>query len=237
MTHCLWCDEPISAGVSWHEVFGFGKKDVLCASCRSGLENLAGALCRICGRSLDALAAAYREGDCCQDCVRWEQSAFASLLTKNRSLYQYNAFLKEIMVRYKFRGDVVMAEGFRREWRQLYQHTYQDKPVVPIPLSQQRLYERGFNQALVLAECLPAPCVQALERPVHEQKQSQKSRAARLSLNTGNFRLLPDSSTVKGEDVVLIDDIYTTGATLRQAAKVLLTGGAASVSALTLARG
>lgn len=233
----MLCDETIAEKVSWHEVFGFGKKEMLCATCYDGLEMLSGSLCRICGRSLDALDEAFREGDLCYDCVRWEESKFANLLTRNRSLYQYNAFMKDIIAQYKFRGDVAMVEGFRREWEQLYLKEFRDKRILPIPLSKERLYERGFNQALELAKLLPAICLEVLERPIHEQKQSKKSRAERLSFHEGIFRLSSQSSNIKGEEIVLVDDIYTTGATLRQAAKVVLAGGASSVSAMTLARG
>lgn len=205
----MWCDETITEIVSWHEVFGFGKKETLCSSCQSGLEFLSGPLCRICGRSLDALGETFREGDLCYDCVRWEESMYANLLVKNRSLYHYNAFLKEVVAQYKFRGDVAMVEGFRREWVQLYHKEFRDKQVVPIPLSKERLYERGFNQAFELARLLPVSCYEVLLRPIHEQKQSKKSRAERLSFHEGIFRLSVASSRIKGEEVVLVDDIYT----------------------------
>lgn len=235
--HCLWCDETISEVVSWHEVFGFGKKELICPSCRHGLERLTEPFCKICGRSLEALDETFRKGDLCYDCVRWEESEFAHLLIKNRSLYHYNAFLKDVISQYKFRGDVAMVEGFRHEWEQLFHKEFQGKRLVPIPLSKERLYERGFNQAAELTALLPTACCEVLERPLHEQKQSKKSREERLHFHEGVFRLASNSSMIKGEEVVLVDDIYTTGATLRQAAKVLLAGGAASVSAMTLARG
>lgn len=237
MAHCLWCDGDMTEVVSWHEAFGLRKKEILCRTCRDGLDVLPKPLCRICGRSLEEIDESYVQGDICYDCVRWEEGDFAGYLLKNRSLYPYNAFLKNIVALYKFRGDVAIVEGFQREWEQLYRKEFTERLIVPIPLSKERLYERGFNQAFELARLLPNPCCTALERPIDEQKQSKKGRTQRLSLNEGIFRLSAESSKIKGEDLVLIDDIYTTGATVRQAAKVLLAGGAASVSAMTLARG
>lgn len=238
MAHCLWCDGEIIDSVSWHEVFGISKKQSLCRTCRNRLEVLAGPLCRICGRPLDQLDASFRSDDLCHDCIRWENSEWSGVLVKNRSLYGYNAFLKEIIARFKFRGDAIMVKGFQAEWGELYKSEFSGKDIVPVPLSSVRLYERGFNQALELASLLPATLYEALERTVHEQKQSKKSRAERIHHDDSPiFRCNGLLEEVKGLDIVIVDDIYTTGATVRRAAKVLLEGGAVSVSSITVARG
>ncbi|HET7522314.1 MAG TPA: ComF family protein [Bacillales bacterium] len=237
MNHCLWCDEEIKGNASWREVFFLAGRDILCASCRGGLEFLAEPLCGVCGRSLEGLDEGYRHGDVCYDCVRWEEGPWRGIFVKNRSLCRYNSFLREIIARYKFRGDAVMVKGIRREWEQLYERDFAGMVAVPIPLSKERLYERGFNQAFELANLLPVNVCEVLERPAHEQKQSKKTRKERLNLGVPVFRLHGKPSEIEGENVVLVDDIYTTGATVRQAAKVLLKGGAASVHSITLARG
>ncbi|WP_318246450.1 ComF family protein [Rossellomorea aquimaris] len=105
--------------------------------------------------------------------------------------------------------------------------------IIPIPLSDERLYERGFNQSTVLleeAEVRPSTILTRL----HSEKQSKKTRSERL-LQEQVFRLA--ESDVRGKTILLFDDIYTTGTTLRQAAKLLREAGADAVSSLTLARG
>ncbi|HET7577931.1 MAG TPA: ComF family protein [Bacillales bacterium] len=236
MAYCLWCDEKITESVSWHEVFGLSRQETLCRGCRTQLKILSEPLCRICGRSLDELDAAYRHGDICYDCVRWEEGEWAGLLKKNRSLYTYNPFLKDVVARFKFRGDAVMVQGFEREWSALFERDFLGHLPVPIPLSRERLYERGFNQALELARLLPVSPCEALERVANEPKQSKKTRLERLSLDRPVFRCAR-SPEIQEKRIVLIDDIYTTGSTVRRAAKVLLECGAASVSSMTVARG
>lgn len=237
MNQCLWCDNEVRQPVSWHYIFGLSEKHLLCEDCRGGLRALIAPLCEICGRPLAELEAAYHKDGVCYDCVRWKDSSWANVLYKNRSLYHYNTFLKEVMARYKFRGDAVIAEGFGFELKRLYDQEFKGKIIVPIPLSKERLYQRGFNQALLLATQLETPICEALHRPVHELKQSKKSREQRVRQKEPVFQASEMISEIKGEEVVIIDDIYTTGATIRQAASVLKAGGAASASSLTLARG
>lgn len=237
MSHCLWCDEEIIHVVSWREVFGIPHSQVLCGACFDGLERLSGTLCRICGRSFEELDPSFQKEDLCYDCLRWEESEWRGVLIKNRSLFHYNEFLKDTIARFKFRGDVVMAKGFQTAFTDLYCNEFSGKIVVPIPLSAERLYERGFNQALELARLLPAAVCEALERTGNKTKQSKKTRAERIQYDTPIFQCNHLMTDIEGKNVVIVDDIYTTGATVRHAANALLDGGAASVCSITVARG
>ncbi|MCC9088380.1 ComF family protein [Bacillus pumilus] len=108
------------------------------------------------------------------------------------------------------------------------------KPVlIPIPLSKERLKERGFNQSVVLASLIGMPILQPLVK-IHQSKQSKKSKNERLD-QKGLFQLKQSDATLQ-KDIVLIDDIYTTGATIYDAAKILKDAGAKSVSSFTLIR-
>ncbi|WP_295380665.1 ComF family protein [uncultured Pseudacidovorax sp.] len=111
--------------------------------------------------------------------------------------------------------------------------------VLPMPLSQERLRERGFNQSLELARRLaPGRCnAQVLLRPVHTPPQSGLSRADRLRNLRGAFAVEPARAHgLRGRAVLLVDDVMTTGASLSAAARVLRQAGAAQVTALVLAR-
>lgn len=111
--------------------------------------------------------------------------------------------------------------------------------VLPIPLSRQRLQERGFNQALLLARQLAPGKTSArlLLRIQHTTEQSQLTRAQRLGNLHAAFAVKPlRQHALQGKTVVLIDDVMTTGATLHTAALALRQAGAAHVTALVVAR-
>ena len=111
--------------------------------------------------------------------------------------------------------------------------------LVPVPLAQQRLAERGYNQALLLARKLAArktrPGLLLRTRPT--PAQHGLPRAQRLRNVRGAFAVPPrQAAAVAGQRLLLIDDVLTTGATLRAAAQALLKAGAAQVDALVFAR-
>lgn len=112
--------------------------------------------------------------------------------------------------------------------------------VIPIPLSRQRLRERGYNQAALLAQQL-TPCrlhTDLLWRLQDTAAQARLTRAQRLGNLRHSFAVNPDQAArLKNRRVLLIDDVMTTGATLHSAARVLRqAGGAREVHACVLAR-
>jgi ComF family protein len=112
--------------------------------------------------------------------------------------------------------------------------------ILPVPLHGRRLYERGFNQALLLADrigsrfSLPV-CYDNLVRIRPTRPQVELSGRDRVKNVAGAFSLIAPLA-VKNCRVLLIDDVFTTGATMNECAKVLKRAGAAHVAALTLAR-
>lgn len=111
--------------------------------------------------------------------------------------------------------------------------------VLPVPLSRERLQERGFNQALLLARRL-APHksdTTVLLRVVSTAPQAQLTRAERLRNLRGVFMVDPlQRSAVEGRRIVVVDDVMTTGATLHAAAQALRHAGAHHVCAIVVAR-
>jgi ComF family protein len=112
--------------------------------------------------------------------------------------------------------------------------------VVPIPLHPEREKKRGYNQSALLARHFcqavglsPAPTL--LRRVRHTQPQVELNGVERRTNVAGAF-LANDNANLSGATILLVDDVYTTGATLSAAAHALLAAGAAAVSGYCLAR-
>jgi ComF family protein len=111
--------------------------------------------------------------------------------------------------------------------------------LLPMPLSQARLKQRGFNQTLVLAHALESAKVRSdlLLRIKDGAPQSTLPRTERLLGVHGAYALEPAlAGTVQGKRVLLLDDVMTTGASLFEAARVLRRAGALHITAMVLAR-
>ncbi|KGX86790.1 ComF family protein [Pontibacillus marinus] len=224
--HCLWCDQKILPEVTWLTFLTPHKIKVLCEECKEKFSFIVGPVCIRCNRPMEG------KGKTCYDCERW--IAQNPSLECNISVFEYNSFMQEVISKWKYRGDYVLAELFREDVQQRFDEAFShlnNLVVVPIPLSEERLQERGFNQAEAIASFVNYPSENAIKR-IHTEKQSKKSRKERMT-STNPFQIQkPQRSTI-----VLIDDIYTTGRTLHHAAEVLKLSGAQEVHAFTLIRG
>ncbi|KFN02968.1 ComF family protein [Bacillus clarus] len=233
--YCLLCDDYISCAVTWCSFFLHSQTKCICERCERKLSYIIGETCNECGRPLALLTAEYRIGSICRDCVRWEEDGVFQTV-RNRSLYVYNDGMKEILAQFKFRGDAELVRIFRMPFMASFQKHFSNyEVVIPIPLSKEREYERGFNQAELLASCLSVlmPCT-SLSRKETE-KQSKKKRKERISgINPFYFQ---GEEMFTGQHILLVDDVYTTGITVRQVGKLLYDRGAQTVSSLTLCRG
>lgn len=112
--------------------------------------------------------------------------------------------------------------------------------LLPVPLHRRRLLRRRYNQAALLAAMLAekssVPCDPLLLRRIkHTESQGQKTRTQRLE-NVGGVFSVTDAAKVKDKNIILIDDVLTTGATVNECAKTLLKAGAARVDVLVVAR-
>jgi ComF family protein len=117
-----------------------------------------------------------------------------------------------------------------------------DYLIIPIPLSKKRMRERGFNQTHLLAKCLVDQNKSHLKlfdniliKTKDTQKQALiKNRAKRLTNVVGSFAI-KNRETIKNKNIIIIDDVTTTGATLNEARKLLQEANPQSVIALTFA--
>ncbi|MUK90808.1 ComF family protein [Ornithinibacillus sp. L9] len=225
--NCLWCDEEITSDVTWSNVALPTKAKSLCEGCEKELTVLNGSRCLRCSR--------VSEEKICKDCKWWEHyMGGEDVLTANYSVFAYNERMQDMIAKWKYRGDYQIGFAFQGRFTQLFKKQFNDIKnivAVPIPLSKERMNERRFNQAEMLAHFLPIEVDSVLDR-VHGEKQSKKNRYQRLS-SENPFKL----QKAINKPVILVDDIYTTGTTLRHAARLLQQHGCPITYAYTLIRG
>lgn len=157
-----------------------------------------------------------------------------------RSVLFFEGSLQRALHRLKYKRDIILADSLacllREAWR-----TY-DLPggvVMPVPLSAERLHERGYNQAGLLAhafaELMHLPYRPAAAARVRHTVSQVKLSAVQRRENVAQaFAAKPRA--VAGETIILIDDVCTTGATLAACAEALRAAGATCVWGFTLAR-
>ncbi|MFD1350104.1 ComF family protein [Oceanobacillus caeni] len=225
--NCAWCDTEIILSLSWANLIMLEKEEILCSECKLGLEWINGNRCDRCSRNTTEKR--------CADCMWWEEKEKNESLQFNYSIFTYNPFMKEVIAKWKYRGDYYLGYIFENYLMEAFQENFsflkKNGFVVPIPLSEERLLERGFNQAKMIADFLPIETKELLTR-LHGEKQSKKSRMERIISENPFF--ITESIN---KPVLLVDDIYTTGTTLRHAARLLKKHGCPNVYALTLVRG
>lgn len=153
----------------------------------------------------------------------FENSVYQDVLDTIHCLYSYNETMRDYFHRYKFLEDAALAEVFQNDFKMV-------RPVVPIPVAEKRgALKRSFAPVEAF---LPAQNVLPLLIKETDVKQSSKNLTERLS----SPNPFSSCATIQIPDEVwLIDDIYTTGTTLHQAALVLKDRGVKKVHGLCLA--
>ncbi|WP_010098539.1 ComF family protein [Ornithinibacillus scapharcae] len=224
--NCLWCNEEIMNEINWSTLVFPTKQKNICKRCEENLAIITGSRCNHCSRQSEIRI--------CNDCLWWKNyNNGKDTIVFNYSIYSYNNDMKEIVAKWKYRGDYELGYLFTHSFGQHFRQKFKSKKdviAVPIPLSEERMQERGFNQASMLASFLPIQTKELLSR-VHNEKQSKKSRNERIS--SQNPFILKGSIN---NSVILVDDIYTTGTTIRHAADVLVKSGCPEVFTYTLIR-
>ncbi|RAZ79711.1 ComF family protein [Planococcus halotolerans] len=136
--------------------------------------------------------------------------------------------MKDYFHQFKFLQDVVLAEVFAEELVKAVRKT--KAAAVPIPMNPVKLRERTFAQVDSILEAGGADYVHLLQK--NEEVQGEKNKGERISTR-GLFTLNGNSVP---KNIVLVDDMYTTGTTLRLAAKILKEAGAETVAFVALIR-
>ncbi len=213
-----------------------------CAACRArGLPPFEPPYCRICGHMFDT-------GDThiCETCLK-----DPPVVHRVRAALAYQGLVPEIVPLFKYHArlsltpffDSLMFNALDRHFRDTEIHW-----IVPVPLHPKKLRQRGFNQSALLVRRLndryfakygtrPEWQVNTtlLKRVRYTASQTGLDNASRKNNLKNAFQVM-DATRVQGANILLVDDVFTTGATCGEAAKTLVAAGAEQVDVLVLAR-
>ncbi|MBI4644527.1 MAG: ComF family protein [Deltaproteobacteria bacterium] len=218
---CLFC-----GGVVAEEA-----KAAVCPDCEGKIEWVESPVCPCCG-----LMFPVREGEdrLCGSC-QTEPPPFA----RARAAAVYEGPVAKAVTRFKF-GRQMAYLPVMQHWLQVprcAELAADADLLVPVPLHPRRVQSRGFNQALLLARAFPEAEVgrETLARVRYTVPQVGLNPKERRD-NVRRAFAVPRPEEVQNKKILLVDDLYTTGATVRECARVLRRAGARRVEVLTVAR-
>lgn len=203
--------------------------ELLCVDCLKNFPRLHEPLCQRCGRPVS------ESQPVCPSCRLWSPS-----LTQLRAAVPYTGPVPDIVHKLKYDGLFALAKPLAELMAESWPNW--QAPVdlmLPVPLHPKRKKKRGYNQAELLTRHLHGVLgvsrdPQALRRVRDTRPQVDLSREDRLTNVVGAFAAVRER--VEGRNILLVDDVCTTGSTISEAANALLGAGAETVSGYCLAR-
>lgn len=217
-----------------------------CLHCQTMLPPDSIVLCSVCASLLNLIQPEERCPTCfhtlsedstlCHECLQ-----YPSLYFRMAAAFDYEGPAASLIKRLKYANQPYLAKGMAGFLVAQFDRLGWPLPdaLIPVPLSFTRRLERGYNQSTLLAEemgnILQCPVWNALKRQSGDYSQAALSLEQRKMLDVKRFKL-HSNYTVEGKDLLIIDDVMTSGSTLRRCAEILHTGNSGSLYALTFCR-
>ena len=209
-----------------------GPEKLICDKCIRIPRRVTGERCFKCSKHLDSPYAEY-----CPDCEKHKKS-----FIKGIALYEYDS-VKDSINSFKNNSKPEFAVFYADQIVKYLSDTikrFDADVLVPIPLHPSKLKKRGYNQSELLANELSKRLgipvdTHLLERTKKTKEQKKLTGNERLKNTVGAFHM--PQNGVKYNNIILVDDVYTTGATLDEASRTLISGGLKDVYFVTVAIG
>lgn len=223
---CPLCDDILFQSV-------FTPEEYICGKCQGKPEYVKEPLCKKCGKPLDD-----ERQEFCYDCGRKK-----SHYVQGKALWIYKGEVKDSLYRFKYHNRREYAAYYGEELVRVYGEWIEKcgiEAMIPIPLSRQRKRQRGFNQAELIAKEIS----RRTGIPVYSDLllRIRNTEAQKILNDTERKNNLKNAFKTKENKVqlhhiLLVDDIYTTGSTMNEAAKMLKQAGAEQIYCLSVSIG
>jgi ComF family protein len=216
-------------------------REYFCSACWPQIQLVAHPFCTICGRPFpDSSGDDHVCGVCLARNPQYARAHSWACYPREEATEHP---LRQVIQKFKYGRKVALGKPLGRLMARGCEEfllTCKAEIIIPVPLHPRRLRWRGFNQSVLLARQigraynLPLNCF-ALYRKIDTPPQTQLPEEERRKNMRGAFAL-SGKTAVRGKCLLLVDDVYTSGATVNECSRVLKQGGAREVSVLTLAR-
>lgn len=205
------------------------KSEGFCGRCWKRLDFITAPFCPLCGNPTS-----WQEKGLCYQCRLW-----TPLFTSHRSLWRYGPLSRKVIFSLKHGHYKYLGHLFA-QWLLPLMTEQSVQYIVPVPLHPSKLRRRGFNQAAVVARDISILTgipllLESLVRVTHTLSQGYFSHSRRTENVEGAFECI-QQTFLEGANVYLIDDVYTTGATLNACTQALKNAGVCQVHGITLAK-
>ncbi|MCD6232176.1 ComF family protein [Candidatus Aerophobetes bacterium] len=228
--NCKICNKPLNPR----------NRSLICEECWNKVEWLEPPYCSICSKPLPAYETSPKNSfPICRKC---EKNSFH--FKKVFALTLYEGIMKRIIHIFKYEKKMSVIKGIKKIMEIYFSRNHLPfshlHMIVPIPLYRRKLKERGFNQAELLARIISKYFniklnKNNLKRIKSTQSQTKLSANERIKNVKGVFKV-KNGKEFWEKNILLVDDIYTTGATVEEAAKILKRAKAKEIYVFVLAR-
>ncbi len=220
-----------------HGCIGCGKEIVsygLCEDCKKDVHYIKSPMCTKCGKPFHARSGISH---LCMDCIKNKNEFILS-----RSVFEYSGLIAELIIRFKFKDNVNLTSMFVYEMERLYNKDFKQSGIealIPVPLFIKRLKQRTYNQSQLLTQELSKRIgipyrINVLEKIKNTPPQSGLKGLERIDNVKGAYKI-KDTANLKGKNVLLIDDVITTGSTIRACVSALKRSGIKRVYVMSIA--
>ncbi len=222
--HCILCNEPIDRNQQYS----------LCEKCKAKLTFIGNKTCSVCGKPLDEIYL----NDRCIDCI--DDNHY---FTKAISCVEYDENSKKIIYDLKYHKKRYLSYHISEIMTDIFIERFKESIdiIIPVPLHKKKERKRTFNQAYLIAKYLG----KSLEIPVDKKSlirikktetQNKLSRRERKENLKDAFQIT-SYCNIKDKNILIIDDVYTTGATVDEISRVLIDNEVNNIYIMTFATG
>ena len=203
-------------------------ESLICPDCEKKLKAIRGTICLKCGTMVE------KSEDTCYTCFD-KKYAF----NKHRSCFIYDDLSSTPVKLLKYSGKKYLAEPIARVMYAFNKDLFSNVDVITfVPMTDERKKDRGYNQCKVLAKELSnisnISVLKLLVKSHETEHQADLNFEGRIKNLKGSFEIDNEKlNNIKGKNILLIDDVFTTGSTLHECSRILFKGKAKSVSVLT----